>query len=69
MELTDQKLQEMFNKYTVPLNDMETIRGLNYDTFKVLVAYIEMIAYHKGMNDGMDKLAGAVEASFKLESL
>lgn len=69
MELTDQKLQEMFNKYTVPLNDMETIRGMNYETFKLLADYVEMAAYHRGMTDGMDRIADAVESNFKVGSL
>jgi hypothetical protein len=58
--MTTEEIQELFNKSTVALDGISTLRGISFDAFHTAILITERKSFIDGLDQGMDKLMEAV---------
>lgn len=63
--MTEAEIQELFDQLTGPIPNEDYYKAISPKSFNAAVQYIEQKAFLKGMEEGMDRLANAVETGLK----
>lgn len=64
--MTETEIQELFDQMTGPIPNEDYYKAISFRAFNAAVQFIEQKAFLKGMEEGMDRLANAVETGLKM---
>jgi hypothetical protein len=66
--MTDDEIRELYDNLTGKVSDEDNVRVINLKGFTAAIQYAERMAHLKGMEDGMDRLADAVQTGLQLSA-